>query len=69
MPTKEEHAAYADKALEAHAVAVGNVDEGRHTQLVDLLADLMHLADSETIDFDAALETARGHHAAETKED
>jgi hypothetical protein len=34
--------------------------------LCDLLADLMHLCDRETFDFEAALDRARNHYAAET---
>ena len=34
--------------------------------LGDLLADLMHWADRNSYDFDAALERARGHYEAET---
>ena len=34
--------------------------------LGDLLGDLMHLADREPFDFEAALDRARGHYAAET---
>lgn len=34
--------------------------------LGDLLCDLMHLADHEPFDFQAALDRARGHYAAET---
>lgn len=36
--------------------------------LVDLLADLMHWADHQPQDFDAALATAREHYAAEIEE-
>ena len=32
----------------------------------DLLGDLMHLSDREPFDFEAALDCARGHYAAET---
>ena len=34
--------------------------------LGDLLADLMHLSDREPFDFEAGLDRARGHYAAET---
>jgi hypothetical protein len=34
--------------------------------LGDLLCDLMHLSDREPFDFEAALDRARGHYAAET---
>jgi len=34
--------------------------------LADLLADLMHWADRNSHDFDAALERARWHYEAET---
>lgn len=36
--------------------------------VVDLLADLMHYADRERIDFEQALKTARHHHQTETTE-
>jgi hypothetical protein len=34
--------------------------------LGDLICDLLHVSDREPFDFDAALERARGHYAAET---
>lgn len=60
---------HGDKALETHAVCAGNADEGRRTQLVDLLTDLMHLADSEGVDFNDALQTAWAHHEEEVEEE
>lgn len=40
--------------------------EGAHVTLIDVLADLMHWADSRGESFAAALRTAEGHYRAET---
>jgi len=37
------------------------------TNLTDALANLMHFAEREGIDFEQAIDEARGHHAAELR--
>jgi hypothetical protein len=56
-------AEWAGAALSAFMRETGTDQEDA---LVDLLADLMHWADRNGYDFDAALERARGHYEAET---
>jgi hypothetical protein len=58
-----DRAKWAYAALQAFRAQTG-VDY--EDALGDLLGDLMHLADREPFDFEAALERARGHYAAET---
>jgi hypothetical protein len=58
-----ERAQWAKAALRAFMLETG-VDY--EDALGDLLGDLMHLADREPFDFEAALDRARGHYAAET---
>jgi hypothetical protein len=58
-----ERALWAKAALQALMTETG-VDY--EDALGDLLGDLMHLADREPFDFEAALDRARGHYAAET---
>lgn len=60
--TNQQRAIWAETALRAFAAATGTE---QHHWLCDLLCDLMHWADCESIDFDATLETARGHHREE----
>jgi hypothetical protein len=59
----EKRAKWAKAALQTFMQQTG-VDY--EDALGDLLCDLIHLADREPFDFDAALERARSHHAAET---
>lgn len=58
-----DHAERAADAFNAYAEETAETDTA--TLFRDLLADLMHLADREGIDFPAALSMARGHHEAE----
>lgn len=59
----DERVRRAKAALQAFIDQTG-VDYG--DALGDILCDLLHLSDREPFDFDAALERARGHYAAET---
>lgn len=59
-------AAWASVALRAFRGVTGT-DEG--DALADLLADLMHWADRNNVDFELALDRARWHYAEETAED
>lgn len=46
----------------------GNYDnpaEDKHTGLTDALANIMHAAKADDVDFDSALESARDHFGAE----
>lgn len=61
-PTNEQRAAWAGTAIHAYQKATGSDDED---VLSDLLADLMHWAEKNNYDFDAALIRAHGHHDAE----
>lgn len=56
-------AQWAKTALRAFMAETGAEYEDA---LGDLLCDLMHLSDTEPFDFEAALERARDHYAAET---
>jgi hypothetical protein len=56
-------AQWAKTALQEFMAQTGAENEDG---LCDLLADLMHPCDRETFDFEAALDRARGHYAAET---
>jgi hypothetical protein len=58
-----DRAKWAKTALQAFMAQTG-VDY--EDALRDLLGDLMHLSDREPFDFEAAMERARGHYAAET---
>ncbi len=53
---------YAEKAARA---VNAYMEEDYEQAIVDLLSDLMHLADREGEDFESLLETARGHYLAE----
>lgn len=52
-------------AYEAHVGDYGPDD--RATMLCDMLADLMHYARRERVDFDTELDRARGHFEAEQR--
>jgi hypothetical protein len=43
----------------------GTIEDGWN--VIDLLTDMMHFCDYYGMDFEAAIETARMHHTAETK--
>lgn len=58
-------AAYGAVALSAFIRHVGS--DVPETEFADLLADLMHLADSMGIDFDSALATAGRNHREELR--
>lgn len=59
----EERASWAKAAVQVFMEQTGVEYEDA---LGDLLCDLMHLSDREPFDFDAALQRARSHYAAET---
>jgi hypothetical protein len=58
-----DRASWAGIAIKAFIAETGTDEED---VLTDLLADLMHWADRNNYDMDAALERARGHYEAET---
>ena len=58
----------ADKALATFTRLTGMQGEDIRTRMVDLLADLYHLADRENIDMAGALDSARWHHESEVKD-
>ncbi len=57
-----------DQRAERAAAALDTVYSQDREGVTDLLADLMHYADRERIDFEQALKTARHHHQTETTE-
>ena len=59
----DDRSTWAGRALAVFMHITGTEEEDA---LGDLLADLMHWADRNQFDFDAALERARGHYDAET---
>lgn len=61
----EDRARWAKASLQAFMDETGVEYEDA---LGDLICDLMHLSDREPFDFEAALERARSHYAAETGE-
>jgi len=74
MTTNLDRAAWAEAAIRAFCTQV------RHDKkpdlydpldliLSDLLTDMMHLADRETIDFAAVLDRATSHHREEKEEE
>lgn len=67
--TNEMRAEWAQKAVDAFAIATGIQNEDPETQISDLLADLMHLATSEGLDFRGLLDRARGHFEEEEAEE
>lgn len=66
-PTNEDRAEWALAAVDAFA-AVTNMDACETTETIanDLLANLMHLADSRC--FELSIDRARMHYDAETQE-
>lgn len=64
--TNADRAEWANTALSAFVNEVGENDD--HTDLKDLLCNLMHWADRQEVDFEAALEGARFHYRAEIEE-
>lgn len=67
--TNADRADSARAAAEAFAIATGSQDEDLRTQLVDLLANIMHLADEEGLVFDALTESAYLHYEDEIDEE
>ena len=63
--TNEERAVRAVTALKQYMDA----DFDEPTNIIDLLADLMHYAAQQDIDFDQCLETAEIHFNTETEEE
>ncbi len=64
--TNLDRVAWADKAIRTFRDLTGCDHED---SLGDLLCDLMHWADAKNFDFEAALDRARDHHAAERAEE
>lgn len=53
----------------ANAIATNPDDNGDETNLADVLANLMHYADREGLNFDECLRMAYLHHADEVNEE
>lgn len=68
MPSNAARAQVADRAI--RAMGVSWVDEyDPEANLTDMLADLMHWADRQEIDFDDCLRVARDHFGCEIAEE
>lgn len=72
MPSNESRIEAAQAAMDAHARAKGDSGDFAGSQdqeecLVDILADLMHLAELEDIDFSVALSMAHHHYEEERR--
>jgi hypothetical protein len=57
----------ASSALAKFSQVTGMCEEDTRTQMVDLVTNLMHLANKHSIDFDAVHHTAELHFGAEIK--
>jgi hypothetical protein len=68
-PTNKDRAGWAHEALRRFGEITGVGDEDLKTQISDLVADLMHLAKIESVDFDDVLDSARMHYEAELDEE
>jgi len=68
LPTNAERAAWAERAVRYFARASGQGREPLETSVVDLLADLMHLAEREGLDLHRLAERAHLHFSAELEE-
>jgi hypothetical protein len=71
LPSKEdlvEHCGWAQRGLTAFLGARGASDE-MVSDITDLIADLLHLADRNELDVDMIMRQARGHFDTERFED
>ena len=66
-PTNKDRAERADHILRLYAELEGSeaYEDDSAALLTDLLADLMHWAEEEELDFQDQLESAKGHYEAE----
>ena len=69
VPRISERAELARTAVRARSIETGAEDEDIRTQLVDLLADLMHLCDAESLCLGDIERIARSHYLAELSEE
>jgi hypothetical protein len=67
-PGNNERAGWARVGVKAFAKRTGIGDDDIATQVSDLLADLMHLADLEQLDWEDIVRRADGHYQAEVAE-
>lgn len=68
-PGNEERAGWALVAVKAFAKRTGlGTEDGMDTMISDLLADLMHLADLEELDWEDLVRRGDGHYQAEVEE-
>lgn len=68
-PDNEERANDGEEAIKYFAKRVHQEDEDLKTNMTDLLADLMHLADFEDINFEEIFHTAKDHFDTEKAEE
>jgi hypothetical protein len=66
-PTNKDRAGWGRETFEAYPLA-HQYEDDLQTQLVDLLADLMHFAKEEELDFEEAMRRAEGHYSFEEED-
>jgi hypothetical protein len=66
----DDRASWANTALSAFGIETGMINAGEDDQTImgDLVADLMHFADRNNIDFEKVLRGARMHYEEETSD-
>lgn len=69
MSTNKHRSHVAKKTLEFYAAAVRSKEDRDSVVLPDLLADILHHCHRNEIDFDFALDKARGHFKHEIQEE
>ena len=70
MPTNEDRANWADSAICAFALDVGQDPEFEIEEIIgDLLADLMHYCNQKGLNFDELLSRGRDHYECEMAEE
>jgi hypothetical protein len=70
MPTNDERADWAQQAVDVFADLTGQVNESNKTNIIDLLADLMHLCNQTAdLDFLDLVERAALHFDCEVGEE
>lgn len=68
-PTNKDRAGWAKEAVDHFSKVVGAQDEDLETKMTDLLADMMHLADQNGLDFEKLTEHAENHFDEEFEEE
>lgn len=63
--TPEQCADWALEAVKSYAARVGSLEEDVDVQIIDLLADVMHLCEREELDLNQLVERAEFHYEEE----